>query len=110
MGVADLPSLVGKDFHLDVYRTVPHFFFIGDQDDNDAVVYRDGFEESDEKLIFELFGDTPVSRWPVAEKIYKSINANSEFRCYSGVGHKVTVQMNADISKFISQILADTKN
>jgi len=106
IGVADLSDLVGRKFQLETYRSIPHFFFMGDQDDNDSVVFRDGYEELDEELVFELFGDTPVARWPLAEQLYKAAGANVEFHCYSGVGHEVTSEVNADIRAFFERVLA----
>jgi hypothetical protein len=91
---------------LEIYRDIPHFFFIGAQDDNDSVIFRDGYEELDERLVFELFGDTPVDRWPVAERLYKVAGASAEFRVYSDVGHEVTSEINADIRGFFERVLA----
>jgi hypothetical protein len=81
-------TMVGEDFDLESYRQVPHFFFIGDQDENDSVPYDDGYEDEDEALIFVLFGPTPAERWGIAEKIYQSVGAKAEFRLYPGVGHR----------------------
>lgn len=106
IGVADLSDLVGREFQSEVYRGVPHFFFMGAQDENDSVVFRDGYEELDEALVFELFGDTPVRRWAVAEQLYKVAGASAEFRTYSDVGHEVTSEINADIRGFFERVLA----
>jgi pimeloyl-ACP methyl ester carboxylesterase len=88
IGVCDLEELVGEDFDVEHYRQVPQFFFLGGQDENDSVPYRDSYEEEDEILVFRLFGETPVERWPIAEEIYKSIDANAEFHTYPGIGHR----------------------
>jgi hypothetical protein len=52
------------------------------------VPYDDSYEDEDEALIFALFGQTPVERWPVAEKIYRSVDAQAEFWLYPGIGHR----------------------
>jgi pimeloyl-ACP methyl ester carboxylesterase len=88
IGVCDLRALVGRDFDLKSYTQVPHLFLLGDRDDNDSVPYDDGYEDEDEVLILNLFGPTPVERWPVAEQIYESVGANAEFRLCPGVGHR----------------------
>ncbi len=106
IGVADLSDLVGREFQSEIYRDIPHFFFMGAQDDNDSVVFRDGYEELDEELIIELFGDTPVDRWSVAERLYEMIGASAEFRVYPDVGHVVTSEINADIRDFFERVLA----
>jgi pimeloyl-ACP methyl ester carboxylesterase len=106
IGVADLSRLVGLDFQLEAYRKVPHFFFMGDKDDNDSVVFRDGYDQSDQELVFELFGDTPAGRWGAAKQLYRAANASAEFRMYTDVGHEVTSEMNADIRRFFEEALA----
>jgi hypothetical protein len=52
------------------------------------VPYDDGYEDQDEALVFELFGPTLVDRWDIAETIYRSVDAQTEFRLYPGVGHR----------------------
>jgi hypothetical protein len=88
IGVCDLEALTGEPFDVESFRRVPLFFFVGDQDTNDSVPYADGYEDTDEALIFELFGETPVERWPIAERIYESVDADAEFHLYPGVGHR----------------------
>ena len=88
IGVCDVEELTGDPFDVESFRQVPLFFFVGDQDTNDSVPYSDGYEDADEALIFELFGETPVERWPIAERIYESVNADAEFHLYPGVGHR----------------------
>lgn len=105
IGVHDIKQLVGKPFDLGTYKQVPQYLYIGDEDTNDSVPFDDGYEDRDETLIFRLFGETPVARWPIAQEIYETIGANSTFRLYSGVGHRVTPIMERDIRVFFSQIL-----
>jgi predicted esterase len=105
VGVADVGPLAGSAFDVASYRAVPHLFFLGDEDDNDSVPYDDGYEDEDERLIFALFGPTPVSRWPAAQAVYESIGADAQFRLYKGVGHELTDEMMADIVTFIRAAL-----
>lgn len=103
VGVADLPELTGRRFDLEALRKVPLFLYLGDLDDNDSVVFRDGYEETDEKLIFELFGPTPVARWEASRKLYESRELNAVFRLYAGVGHTVSKEMVTDILEFFGK-------
>jgi pimeloyl-ACP methyl ester carboxylesterase len=105
VGIADLEALTGVEFLLEAYRDVPHFFFIGDKDSNDSVVYRDGYDESDERQVFDLFGETPVTRWPIAEEIYRAAGASAEFRTYAGVGHEISPEMRSDMGEFFRKVL-----
>ena len=100
VGVADLQELVGAPFDLATFKTVPLFLFLGDQDTNDSVPCEDSYEPEDCDLVFSLFGETPVQRWPKAEQIYKSVGCNCTFRLYPGVGHTTPSQIGEDIIQF----------
>src|SRR4051812_13433078 len=90
IGIADLLQLVGTSFDSQSYVAVPHYFFIGDQDANDSVPYDDSYDPDDAALVDELFGTTPMERWPVAQSIYESAGCNAQFVTYPGVGHSFT--------------------
>ncbi|HOP06182.1 MAG TPA: hypothetical protein PLF13_02720 [candidate division Zixibacteria bacterium] len=101
VGRADLDSLTGQPFDLLQYRQVPQLLFFGDQDDNDAVMYDDGFDEQDRELVLALFGPTPIARWDKARNIYTEVGCHAEFRLYPGVGHEVNSAMWKDIGAFL---------
>lgn len=100
IGVWDLEELVQQKFDLESFKSVPLYFYMGDRDTNDSVIYRDGYDLEDEQLIFETFGSNPVERWPIAEEIYKSVGSSSQFVLYPGVGHCLTGEMLEDIKTF----------
>lgn len=103
VGIADIESLAGKPFNQEAFRKVPQYIYVGDKDENDAVDYRDGFDEADEEQINRLFGDgVPfiAERWPHAEEIFNSIGSRSRFVIYPGVEHTITAQMWTDLLAF----------
>lgn len=108
VGVADVPALVGKPVDADALKRVAWLFVLGDQDANDAVIYRDSFSKADEELVFRLFGPTPVSRWKKAERLYAKAGLDARFVLVRGVGHEVTPGMDADVAKFFEETLART--
>src|SRR5688572_8634987 len=71
IGTNDLRAVSGEKFDLKNLRKVPLFMFLGDQDDNDSVIFRDSYEKEYEDLIFALFGKTPVERWDDSKKLYQ---------------------------------------
>ncbi|KUO70570.1 MAG: hypothetical protein APF77_22080 [Clostridia bacterium BRH_c25] len=91
IGISDLKDLTGKEFDMETYKKVPQLFYLGDQDENDSVPYGDSYEEEDRIIINELFGSTPVKRWPESEKVYKEFGVNAVFRLYTGVKHRPTI-------------------
>jgi len=108
VGVDDLSALTGQGFMEKVHREVPHFFFMGGKDENDSVVFRDGYRESDEDLILKLFGETPRERWSIAENIYRFMGAKAEFRLYPDAGHEISERMNEDVARFFMKVLAES--
>ena len=103
IGTNDFRSISGGRFDLKNLRKVPLFMFLGEQDDNDSVIFRDSYEKEDEDLIFALFGKTPVERWEVSKKLYQDNKLNAEFRLYPNVDHAVTKEMFDDIFAFFSK-------
>lgn len=106
VGTADLAALAGKSVDAGALKRVAWFFFLGDKDANDAVVFRDSFSKADEELVFRLFGPTPVTRWKKAESLYAKAGLDARFVLYSGAGHEVTREMDADVAKFFEERLA----
>ncbi len=103
IGTNDFRAVSGGKFDLKTLRKVPLFMFLGDQDDNDSVIFRDSYEKEDEDLIFALFGKTPVERWDDSKRLYQDTKLNAEFRLYPNVKHAVTKEMFDDIFAFLSK-------
>jgi dienelactone hydrolase len=105
IGTSDFQLISGKKLDLKNLRKVPLFIFLGDDDDNDSVVFRDSYEKEDEELIFALFGKTPVERWEISKRLYQDSKLNAEFRLYPKVKHGVTKEMMEDILAFFSKYM-----
>jgi dienelactone hydrolase len=103
IGTGDFEAVSGEKFDLKKVRKVPLFIFLGDQDDNDSVVFGDAYEEEDKNLIFELFGKTPVERWNVSKSLYEQSKMNAEFRLYPNVKHTVSPEMRRDVRAFLAK-------
>lgn len=106
IGTSDLPTITGQEVDIEAVRQVPHFFLLGEEDTNDSVIYRDSYSEEDEALIFRLFGETPVERWPTAEQLYQNAGISATFKLYSETAHDVTTAMKIDIWNFYKEALS----
>ena len=107
IGAGDFKTVSGKKLDLKRLREVPLFMFLGGEDDNDSVVFRDSYEKEDEELIFALFGKTPVERWGMSKTLYGESRLNAEFRLYPNVKHTVTKEMMEDILAFFRKHTED---
>jgi predicted peptidase len=50
VGINDLKEISGKDFNEDELKIVKIYFFLGEEDENDSVVFDDGYDEPERKL------------------------------------------------------------
>ena len=86
-GVADLEALTGEPFNAAAYNSVPQLIYMGSLDDNDSLDFSDGWDEAEARLVDQLFGADPLSRWDDAQSLYQAAGANVEFLLIEGVGH-----------------------
>ncbi|MEZ4698905.1 MAG: hypothetical protein R2834_01135 [Rhodothermales bacterium] len=86
-GVADIGKLVGAPFDSTGFAAVPQLLYMGGEDDNDSVDFRDGWDEDAAMQLDRLFGNTPLSRWPHSEVLYHQAGADVRFVLVEGVGH-----------------------
>jgi hypothetical protein len=91
------------NLYLHALTRVSWFLYLGAEDKNDAVPYRDSFSGADEELIFRRFGKTPVSRWKAAERLYRRAGVEVCFTLYPGAAHSVTPEMAKDITAFFEK-------
>ena len=105
IGIEDLHTVAGKKADLKRLKDVRFFVFLGDKDDNDSVVFGDGYEPEDKDLVFELFGRVPVDRWEKSKKLYAAANLTAEFKMYPGIGHTLNPEMIGDVNSFFESAM-----
>lgn len=103
VGIADLKQVSGKNFDLNAVRKVPLFVILGGADTNDAVPMGDAYDKRETDLVMELFGKTPVERFPHTERIYKEAGLNAEFKLYPNTPHQMSKEMREDQMTFIKK-------
>lgn len=101
LGVNDFENVSGEKLNLNKLRKVPLFVFLGDKDENDSIIFGDGYEEEDKTLVFEIFGKTPVERWEISKSLYEQAKLNAQFKLYPNVEHTVNAEMQKDIKDFL---------
>jgi len=106
IGTADLKEITSAPLKLELLYNLPLYFYLGNEDNNDSVVYRDSFEQEDEDLIMANFGKTLQERWNICKKLYADAGLkNSRFVSYPGAGHQITEEMKKDLIQFFVQNL-----
>ncbi len=105
IGTADFKSVSGKKLNMKRLKRVPLFLFLGDEDTNDSVIFRDSYELEDEKLILDMFGKSLVERWAFTQEIYGSSLPEATLKLYPKVGHSLSLEMWDDIKAFFTKHL-----
>jgi dienelactone hydrolase len=105
IGVADFKAVSGKKLGMKRLKKIPLFLFLGAEDTNDSVVFRDSYELEDEKLIFDLFGKALIERWAFTQEIYGVNLPEATLKVYPKVGHSLSKEMWDDIKAFFSKHL-----
>lgn len=106
VGIADAAQLTGKKIDLAALRRVRFFFFLGAEDRNDSLPYRDSFSAADEATVMSRFGKTPAERWDRARELYERAGLHATFKLYPGVAHQVSPAMAADVEAAFRAALA----
>lgn len=109
LGSSDLQAITGRVLNSDALRQVRWYFFLGDQDTNDATHYRDSFTKAEEDLVNRHFGATLPARWKHAEQLYARSGMHAQFALFPGVAHVVTLEIQEDIARFFERCLAGTR-
>ena len=107
IGTADFKTVTGHKLDLQRLKKVPIFLYMGADDTNDSVVYKDSYEPEDRVLIFDLFGKTLIERWPITEALYKANLPAATLKLYPHVAHSETNEVWRDIINFFSTHLHD---
>jgi hypothetical protein len=106
IGTSDFDLLFGVMFELDKFQKVPQFIYMGQNDNNDAVLFDDGYSESERKIIFNLLGKVMIpDRFNKCESVYIQNKVNSTFKVYQGIGHETDKQVFDDVIDFLTKII-----
>jgi hypothetical protein len=108
IGTGDMAELTGKEFQKTLFLNTPQFYFMGSLDDNDAILYDDGYDSLERAQIFRLLAEEmQPERWDSCKKIYTASNVNAIIMTYDSIGHEHPEQIKTDISKFFEKCLTD---
>ena len=100
LGTADLEEIKGEAFDAESFMRVPMLLYMGEADTYDAAT-RGAYAPRERDLLFELFGLTPLERWPTAQEIYAQAGCRAEFRLYPGLGRTPSADVRADTAEFL---------
>ena len=97
VGVSDLESLVGAEFDLDEWRTIHHYFYLGDDDTSDSL---NRLRAELRDLVDEIHPSSVTDRFEMVESVHDSVGASATFAIYDGIGHRTAPQQVEDLREF----------
>lgn len=101
IGIADVEAKTGINIDLNSYRKLPQFWFMGEKDTNDAVLYDDGYNSTEQSLIYDVLGAKMMpDRWRKSKNIYVLNEIPAIIKTYTNIGHGTDIKINNDISEF----------
>ncbi len=107
IGIADLAERVGAAFDLETWKRVPQRYYMGAQDENDAVQYDDAYTAAEKAIVdFTLGARMQPDRWERCQALYREAGANVSFRTYAHAGHFTDGPINRETIAFFRTVLA----
>ena len=101
LGLADFAKITGHSFDRLAFAAVPQFAYMGEKDENDAVVHHDAYSDEERALIFKLLGRTMMpDRWKAVEAVYQKQRLPVQFKTYEGIGHGTNGAINREVAEF----------
>jgi hypothetical protein len=111
VGVHDFQLLFGKTFNAEAFKNTPQLLFMGENDDNDAILFDDGYDEKERSLIFRLLGEEmqPL-RWQKCREIYTEENVDAEIITVMNTGHEQTGFIKNEVVDFFRIRILKSQN
>ena len=89
VGTANIEALIGKPFNLGAFRDVHQFLYLGEDDENDTLLYPDAWTEPKMRgIAVNVYGeDVHKERFPYCKAVYEDVGVAAVFRRYEETGH-----------------------
>lgn len=105
VGVADLEEIAGVPFQFEAFASVPQYYYMGQEDENDALSYDDAYSDLEREIVKSVLGEDMALRFENCRDIYESQGISAVFRTFPGVGHETTGEMNEVIVSFFRGVM-----
>lgn len=109
VGIADTKQIADIDFQLPLFAAVPQYYYMGANDDNDALSFSDAYDNAQREIILNLLGEDMSVRWENCKTIYESQGINAEFHTYPGIGHEQPIELDGEIISFFMRVIREYK-
>lgn len=105
LGTNDFGEIFNEEFDSVTFRQLPQYLFMGKNDENDAVLFDDGYEPGEREIVFRNLGTKmQPDRWNACSEFYRKKNINATIITYDSIGHEHPLMVKEDILEFFRSI------
>lgn len=105
VGVADFSELTGQEFDVETYKSIPRYYFIGNNDRNESLLDDQSFCTTEDGQFFKTqFGSGNVEVMTNETALLQELGYNIDYKIYPIVGHSFTPLMQTDILEFFNTV------
>lgn len=109
VGIADIEKVADLEFQLSAFASIPQYYYMGADDENDTLPFDDAFSPLEREIIIEVLGEDMSERWKNCQRLYEDQGIHAEFNTFLGVGHETTAEIDGDIVSFFMQVMDEYK-
>lgn len=109
VGIADVEEITGAAFQPQAFAAVPQYYYMGAEDDNDALPYDDAYSDMEREIVIKVLDEEMDARWESCQNVYKEQNIRAGFHSYPGIGHETTTETIGDIASFFTRVMEGYK-
>jgi len=87
IGTADYAEVAGRPFDLAAHNRVARLIYMGEDDPNNTLLYRDSYGDEERRIITKLWGEAVLPRAEALTALYGEAGGHGIFILDRGVGH-----------------------
>lgn len=104
LGTADWEQMFGMPFDAEAHRQIPHLYYLGAGDRNDAIGSRDSYSRAQQETVRRTLGMDPQGRFRKVERLlHEAGYTKDQFMTPLGMDHAVSAEMEASIGAFMAK-------
>jgi len=93
IGTADYEAIAGRPFDLEAHNRVARLVYMGEDDPNNTLPYRDSYGDEERRIITKLWGEEVLPRAEALTALYGEAGGHGVFVLDRGVGHDYSEAM-----------------
>jgi hypothetical protein len=106
IGINDFEKIFGYKPNLKIYKKIPQLIYMGEKDNNDAVLSDDAYSPEERQLIFETLGKEMIPRrWDKCKSILEAKHINANFKLFAEIGHGTNKKIHSEITEFFKNAM-----